>query len=205
MKSGRIAALVVGAGLVAIVLAGRATLLVRPWFAPVLLAAGALIAVAASRYGAQLSRPGAIALLAPVVVGLTLTPAVVGRVSTGPADLATLTHRIGDLANPLVAGRGGSVTLLQILFAEQQLGGVALSGRSVTVDAIASGAHTLSRSVIVCCAADAQSISISETGIALPGGHAWVRVSGRLQSEGTRTVLAATSATRIPTPANPFL
>jgi hypothetical protein len=32
-----------------------------------------------------------------------------------------------------------------------------------------------------------------------------VRVSGRLQSEGTRTVLAATSATRIPTPANPFL
>jgi uncharacterized membrane protein YcgQ (UPF0703/DUF1980 family) len=97
------------------------------------------------------------------------------------------------------------VTLLQILFAEQQIGGVALSGRSVTVDAIASGVHTLSRSVIVCCAADAQSISISETGLALPGGRAWVRVTGQLRSEGTRTVLAATSATRIATPANPFL
>lgn len=205
MKTGRIAALTVGLGLVAVVLAGRATLLVRPWFAPVLLAAGLLIAAAAARYGARLTRTGAITLLAPVVVGLTLTPAVVGRISTGPADLSTLTHRIGDSSNPLVAGRGGPVTILQILFAEQQIGGVALSGRPVTVEAIASGPHSLSRSVIVCCAADAQSISIGTTGVVLPSGRNWVRVTGKLQSEGTRTVLAATSVTRISTPANPFL
>lgn len=205
MKTGRIAALVVGVALVALVVVGRATLLVRPWFAPVLLAAGALIALASVRYGARLSRSGAIALLAPVAVGLTLTPAVVGRISTGPADLSTLTHRIGDSSNPLVDGRGGPVTLLQILFAEQQVGGVAISGRSVTVEAIASGPHTLSRSVLVCCAADAQSISVPEAGVALPSGHDWVRVTGRLQSEGTRTVLIATSVSRIPTPGNPFL
>src|SRR5205823_3939140 len=144
---------------------------------------GALIVLAAVRHGARLSRSGAIALLAPVAVGLTLTPAVVGRVSTGPADLSTLTHRIGDASNPLVAGRGGPVTLLQILFAVQQVGGVALAGRPVTVDGIASGQRTLSRSVIVCCAADAQSISIAETGVVLPGGRHWVRVTGHLQSQ----------------------
>ena len=204
-RRGTVAATVAGAALVALVLTGRATLLVRPWFAPVLLATGLLVAVAALRHRVNLSRPGVVLLLAPVAVGLTLTPSVVGQVSQGTADVATLTQRLGDPANPLLAGKGGDVTLLQILLAEQQIGGVALAGRSVTVEAIASGPHQLSRSVIVCCAADAQLVSVPETGTTLPAKKVWVRVTGTLAAKGDKTVLEATNVTSIPTPANPFL
>lgn len=194
-----------GLALVALVLTGRATLLVRPWFAPVLLGAGVLVVVAALRHRVELSRRGVVMLLAPVAVGLALSPSVVGQVSQGAADPATLTQRLGDPANPLLAGKGGNVTLLQILLAERQIGGVALAGRTVSVEAIVSGTHRLSRSVIVCCAADAQSVSVAETGAALPAAKTWVRVTGRLATRGDTTVLAATRITKIATPANPFL
>lgn len=194
-----------GLALVVLVLTGRATLLVRPWFAPILLATGLLVAAVTLRHRIELSRRGIVLLLAPVAVGLTLSPSVVGQVSQGAADPATLTQRLGDPANPLLAGKGGDVTLLQILLAQQQIGGVALAGRTVTVEAIVSGTNRLSRSVIVCCAADAQSVSVAETGAALPAAKTWVRVSGRLATRGDRTVLSASSVTKIPTPANPFL
>lgn len=204
-RGARLAVLAVGMALVVAVATGRAGLLVRPWFAPVLLVAGGLVVLAALRRPVDLSRGGALLLMAPVVVGLTLTPAVVGGVSGGPADPGTLTSRIGDPANPLLAGRGGQVTLLQILLAEQSVGSVVLSGRPVTVEALVTGPHTLSRSVIVCCAADAQAVSLPESGTSLPATKTWVRVSGRLGSSGGQSVLTATSVTRIPTPANPFL
>ena len=194
-----------GLSLVALVLTGRATLLVRPWFAPILLATGLLVAAVALRHRIEMSRRAIMLLLAPVAVGLSLSPSVVGQVSQGSADPATLTQRLGDPANPLLSGKGGDVTLLQILLAEQQIGGVALAGRQISVEAIVSGAHRLSRSVIVCCAADAQSVSVAETGAVLPTANTWVRVSGRLTTRGDRTVLTATNVTKIPTPANPFL
>jgi hypothetical protein len=199
------AAVVAGAALVALVVMGRATLLVRPWFAPILVGTGVLVAAAAVRHRVELSRRAMVLLLAPVAVGVSLSPSVVGQVSQGAADPATLTQRLGDPANPLLAGKGGDVTLLQILLAEQQIGGVALAGRPVSLEAIVSGQHRLSRSVIVCCAADAQSVSVDETGAALPAKKTWVRVTGRLATRGDRTVLAATDVTPIPTPANPFL
>ena len=202
---GTLASGVAGAGLVTLVLTGRATLLVRPWFAPLLLATGLLVILAALRHRVVLTRRAVVVLLAPVAVGVALTPSVVGRVSQGSANVATLTQRVGDPANPLLAGKGGNVTLLQILLAEQQVGGVALAGRRVTVEAIASGAHRLSRSVIVCCAADAQSVSVTETGMTLPATKRWVRVTGTLGTRGDRTVLDVTDVTPIPTPANPFL
>jgi hypothetical protein len=187
------------------VLTGRATLLVRPWFAPILLGTGVLVTVAALRHRVELSRRAMVLLLAPVAVGISLSPSVVGQISVGAADPATLTQRLGDPANPLLSGKGGDVTLLQILLAEQQIGGVAIAGRSVTLEAIVAGPHRLSRSVIVCCAADAQSVSVDETGAALPATKTWVRVSGRLATSGDRTVLDVTAVKPIPTPADPFL
>lgn len=202
---GTAAAVTAGAALIALALTGRATLLVRPWFAPILLGTGVLIGAAALRHRVDLSRRGAVLLLAPVAVGLSLSPSVVGQVSQGTADPASLTQRLGDPANPLLAGRGGDVTLLQILLAEQQIGGIALAGRTVTVEAIVAGPHQLIRSVIVCCAADAQSVSVTEVGAALPASKTWVRATGTLAAHGDKTVLDVSSVTRIPTPANPFL
>jgi hypothetical protein len=204
-RRGTASAVAAGLALVLLVVSGRATLLVRPWFTPVLVATGLLVMVASLRHRVELSRGGVLLLLAPVAVGVALTPSVVGRVSQGAADPATLTERLGDPANPLLTGRGGDVTLLQILLAEQQVGGVALAGRSVTVEAIVAGPHRLSRSVIVCCAADAQSVSVTETGATLPDTQSWVRVTGKLATRGDKTVLDAVDVTRISTPANPFL
>ena len=204
-RRGTVAAVIAALAMLALVVSGRASLLVRPWFTPVLVATGALVLVAAMRHRVELTRAGTVLLLAPVAVGLALTPSVVGRVSQGNADPATLTERLGDPANPLLQGRGGEVTLLQILLAEQQIGGVALAGRSVTVEAIVAGPHRLSRSVIVCCAADAQSVSVAERGETLPSSKTWVRVTGKLATEGDKTVLDAVQVTRIPTPTNPFL
>jgi hypothetical protein len=118
---------------------------------------------------------------------------------------STPAARIGDGHNPLVSGRGGAVTLLQILQAEQQVGGVLLAGRPVQVDAIIDRPNRLERSVIVCCAADAQRIAVGVKGLSLsPNGH-WVRVTGHLGTSGTQTVIVATSVHAIPTPADPFL
>lgn len=203
--TGRLAVIVVGLGLVVAAVTGRAELLVRPWFVPVVLAAGAAIAVAALRHRVALSSGRAALLLAPVAIGISLTPSVVDEVKTGSADLASVTQRIGDPSNPLLAGRGGSVTVLQILTAEQKIGAVALAGQHVTVVAKATGAHTLSRSVIVCCAADAQAVAVTTTGTSLPGHSAWVRVGGHLATRGSHTVLVATTVQRVTTPANPFL
>jgi uncharacterized membrane protein YcgQ (UPF0703/DUF1980 family) len=80
-----------------------------------------------------------------------------------------------------------------------------LAGRQVTVEAITAGPHRIERPVIVCCAADAQTISIDEEGPTLPRAGAWVRVQGTLTTDGNKTVLTARTVTRIDTPADPFL
>ena len=204
-RAGRLVGSLLAAALVAAVATRRAELLVRPWFTWVLLATAALIAALVVRSRIRLTATSTALLLLPLAIGATLTPALAGRASSGVAPTAALGARIGDGANPLLEGRGGNVTLLQILLAEQQVGGVPLAGRSVQVEAIAADTHLLNRSVIVCCAADAQTIALPEQGPALgPRGH-WVRVTGHLAEVGTRVVLVATAVAPIPTPAEPFL
>lgn len=202
----RLAAAVVGAGLALDALLGRAELLVRPWFVPVLAGAGVALALAALRARGHMPLSGFLALLVPIAVGATLTPSVVSAAARGQSTTtASISSRLGDPANPLLAGKGGNVTLLQILLAEQAQGGVVLAGREVTVEGIAAGPHRIERSVIVCCAADAQTISLDEQGAALPRGGTWVRVQGTLTTDGNTTVLEARTITRIDTPADPFL
>lgn len=203
--SGRLVALAAAAALAVAALTDRAGLLVRPWFNPVLVATAVLVAIVGARLRRRIRLAAAFVLLLPVAVGAVLTPELAGRVSHGSADTAALASRLGDSGNPLLAGEGGNVTLLQVLLAEREVGGVVLAGRSVTVEAVTSGPHQLERSVIVCCAADAESVSLPESGPALPRTGTWVRVTGKLQSVGDRTVLAADKVTPIATPDNPFL
>jgi hypothetical protein len=205
MRSLRASTALLGAGFVVAGLTGRAQLLVRPWFVLILVATGVLLILAAAKGTRLLSTRSTYALLLPVAVGATLTPAIVSHASQGSANVANLSARLGDPGNPLLAGKGGNVTLLQILLAEKQEGGVALAGRPVTVEAIVVGQHRLERSVIVCCAADAQTVSLTESGTALPRSGSWVRVSGALTSVGNTVVLDARVVTRIPTPSEPFL
>ena len=201
----RAAGAVLAVAFVATALTGRAQLLVRPWFVPILLATGLVVGLAVARTHVRLTPAAAFALLLPVAVGVSLTPAVVSHASQGAANVSDLASRIGDPANPLLAGKGGNVTLLQILLAEQQLGGVQLAGRPVTIEAIVAGPRSLERSVIVCCAADAQTVSMAEAGAPLPKVGSWVRVTGALTPVGTGVVLAARNVTKIATPSEPFL
>jgi len=201
----RWAAAALSAGLLVDAVTGRAELLVRPWFVPVLAAAGVALAAAAVRARGRMPLSGFLALLVPIAIGATLTPAVAGNAARASSTAATITSRLGDPSNPLLNGAGGHVTLLQILLAEQQGGGVVLSGRAVTVEAMAAGPHRLERSAIVCCAADAQAITLDETGPALPHPGTWVRVDGVLATVGDKTVLDVRHIVRIPTPTDPFL
>lgn len=201
----RLVAGLLSAALVAGVVTRRSDLLVRPWFSWVLIGTALMLAAVAVRAKVSLSPRAAAALLLPLAVGVTLTPALASRATQDATLSTTPAARIGDGANPLVDGRGGNVTLLQILQAEQQVGGVLLAGRAVEVDAIVDGPHRLERSVIVCCAADAQRIAVNTQGIPLsPNGH-WVHVTGHLGTVGTQTVIVATSVRPISTPADPFL
>ena len=198
-----LALLAVGFG--ADVLTGRSELLVRPWFAGALLLTAVLIGLAALRSRVRVTPAAAFLLCLPVAVGVTLTPALAAHVTPEAADATTIATRIGDPSNPLLQGRGGPVTLLQILLAEQQVGGVALAGRSVELDAVVGGPGRLQRAVIVCCAADAQTVSVAERGAPLPAKGRWVHVTGRLAADGTHTLVQATAIRAISPPEDPFL
>ena len=205
MKHARVITGLLAVAFAGAVVTGRADLLVRPWFGWALLGTAVLLSAVAVRTKVTLSPRATAALLLPLAVGVTLTPALASRATQDAILSTTPATRIGDGHNPLVNGRGGEVTLLQILQAEHQIGGVLLAGRQVQVDAIVDGPRRLERSVIVCCAADAQRIAVGVTGISLsPNGH-WVRVTGHLAASGTQTVIVATSVRQIPTPADPFL
>lgn len=194
-----------GTALIVCALSGRALLFVRPWFLLAVLGTGVVVLVVAWRGQAVVSPSAGVMLMLPLVAGLTLTPTLVGQASQGSVSASALAGRIGDGPNPLVDGRGGNVTLLQVLLAEQQVGGVYLAGRSISVVAIVRGPHELGRSAIVCCAADARTIALSASGTALPEVGTWVRVTGRLTMRGQRLILDAQDIQSVPTPTDPFL
>jgi hypothetical protein len=156
-----------------------------------------------------LDRRTAMLICLPVVVGLGLTPAVSGRAaSVGGAaqSLSGLPSRIGEPSNPLLRpSPHPDVTLLQILSAEQQVGGVPLAGRRVVVTAMVAGPARLARAVTVCCAADARTLTVPTTGSRLPATGEWVSVSGTLRVRGDAVVLQVTSVRPVPTPSDPFL
>lgn len=196
---------VIGAVSVAGVATGRAGLFVRPWFVPVVATTGVVLLVIGTLPRSRLASATAAILLLPVIVGASLSPAVVGRISSGRIDPAGVSRRLGDGANPLLQGRGGAVTLLDIYLAEQQVGGVILAGTAVTVEGTVSGREEISRLVMVCCAADARAVTLPVVGAVLPPRGTWVRISGPLQTRGDRLVLQASRVDRVATPEQPIL
>ncbi|HEX9823760.1 MAG TPA: hypothetical protein VGB51_05115 [Actinomycetota bacterium] len=203
-RTGRVIALLLAAGFVAAVATGRGRLFVRPWFLPGLVAAGALLLVAAWRGRAPMGRPAAAVLLLPLVAGIGLTPDLVGDIESRGAFDAVLSRRLGEAENPLLAGDGGVVTVLDVALAEQQVGAVFLAGREVSVEGRVDADHAISRLAMVCCAADARSVRVMVVG-ALPAAGTWVRVSGTLGVSEGRVTIEAERVTRIETPEGPFL
>jgi uncharacterized membrane protein YcgQ (UPF0703/DUF1980 family) len=96
------------------------------------------------------------------------------------------------------------VSLLDLLLAEQRVGAVYLSGRTITTDGVVESGNRLSRLVMVCCAADARPVSITVVG-RLPASGTWVEVVGRLAVRAERLVLQASHVRAIATPSDPFL
>jgi putative membrane protein len=193
---------VVGLAFVAAWATGRSSLFVRPWFAPALLVAGAVLAAVAWRGSHELSKAAALVMLLPVLAGAALTPSVAGRIPPGPGGGA-VGARIGDASRLLTGAAGGRVTLLDIAIAEQRVGAAFLDGREVEVDGRVDG-NRIARLVMVCCAADARPVTVPVIG-RLPADGTWVRVSGTLRATGGRLAVDATSVTGIPTPEEPFL
>ena len=200
----RVALAALGAAFVLGALTGRGALFVRPWFVPVLLGTGAVLLLVAWRGTVRMAPGTAVVLLVPVLVGLALPPAVAGRITTFAGTGTPVQARLGDGSNPLLAGRGGDVTILQVVLAEQQVGAVYLDGRDVRVDGVVDSGNRLTRLVMVCCAADARPVSIAVRG-SLPSKGTWVRVTGRLSAAGGGLSLQAQDVVTIPTPENPFL
>src|SRR5207253_1554087 len=144
-------------------------------------------------------------VLVPVAVAVALPAGVVGRAAGSSATPADIGSRLGDGDNPVIAGRRPDVTLLDIVLAERKVGGVYLAGRQVVVEAMVGPGPVLTRSVMVCCAADARPVSVPVRGAATPPAGTWVRVRGRLGADGNHLVLRADRVERIGTPSRPLL
>ena len=203
-RGARIAVGALGAALVLAAVTGRGELFVRPWFVPVLLVAGAALLLVAWRGRGHVPHGAAALLLVPVLVGAALPPSVAGRITTFTGTGSAVQARLGDGSNPLLAGRGGKVTILQIASAQQQAGAVYLDGRRISVEGVVDSGNRLTRLVMVCCAADAQPVSIPVRG-SLPSPGSWVSVTGTLSARGGRLSLLAQRVVAIPTPQDPFL
>lgn len=205
MKWRTAATVAIGIGLVALAATGRGRLFVRPWFVPVIGLTGVVVVVLAVRTHVAVSARGAAIILLPLLAALVLPPGSVGSVTANVTTSGLAGPRIGDPANPLLAGGHGEVTLLQIWLAEDQLGAVALVGRPVTTVGQVAGPHLLRRLVMVCCAADARPVPLEVAGAALGATGGWVSVSGTLSVDGEQPSLEAKSVVSIPAPANPIL
>ena len=194
-----------GASLVLAAVTARGALFVRPWFLPVLAGAGVLLAAAAVRGGARVDARATALLLVPLIAAVALPPgqAAVATFSAS-AKTSNVGARFGDPDNPLLAGRGGDVTLLQVRGAEQQLGAVALAGRQISATGFVSAPGAVSRLAMVCCAADARPVTLPVTGGSLVVGQ-WVTVHGRLTVVNGELMLEADSARRVRVPAEPIL
>lgn len=89
-----------------------------------------------------------------------------------------------------------------------------LVGRTVLLEGFATpeghGGWKLSRLIVWCCAADAQSLSVTVHGAKAPPADAWVQVTGTWHRYGTfgtasaAVALDATSVRRVPEPARPY-
>jgi hypothetical protein len=203
-RSSRLVVAALGAGLVAAAGSGRAGLYVRGYFVPVLAGTGAgLLVLAWLRASRPSPRAGAVLLL-PLVVAIGIGPRQAASVSQGQLS-GGLGARLGDGPNPLLAGRGGPVTLLQIDLAAEQIGPVALMGREVVVDAEVASPSSVERLVMVCCAADARPVTLTVHGAHLSAPGNWVELQGRLSASGGDVALTVDHARSIPVPAAPIL
>lgn len=205
VRVGRLAPCLLGPGLLASVVFGRDQLFVRPWFAPVLVVTALALALLAIRSGVETSPTTTAVLLLPLVVGVSLSPGLVGRAQTGADGPAVVQTRIGEGQNRVLDDAGEEVSILDVVLAERQVGGVALDGRGVSVEGFVVAESRISRYVMACCAADARPVTLDVVGGELPPEGTWVRVRGFLRSEGADMVLRPQTVTAIPTPARPFL
>ena len=194
----------VGVGLFAAAISGRADLYVRGYFVPVLAVTGIGLLVLTRVRPPRLSGRAAAVLLLPLVVAVGIGPRQAASVSQGQLS-GGLGARLGDGPNPLIDGRGGPVTVLQIDLAAEQLGPVALMGREVVVDAEVASPSSVERLVMVCCAADARPVTLTVHGARLPAPGKWVELHGRLSASGGNVAITVESVRSIPVPAAPIL
>ena len=91
----------------------------------------------------------------------------------------------------------------------------ALEGRTVQLTGFVTpdknGTWDLTRLLVACCAADAQSLTVAMHGVKAPPADTWVKVTGTWHPQGTlgtpsaALALDVTSLQRIPQPPSPYL
>ncbi|TDC05871.1 TIGR03943 family protein [Nonomuraea longispora] len=198
---------------------------VKPGFRPLLVGAGAVLAVLGllSVVAGLVDRPGA-HQRGPRVAWLLAVP-VFAIVLIAPPALGAFAARHGDGPPALVrtggysALTGGEVmelTLGEFIGRAYARSGPSLAGRKVRLIGFAVPAEDgkswyLTRMRIRCCAADALALEVAVQGAAAPAEDSWVAVTGTwvpwrdgVPDEYVVPALAATAVTAVERPAEPY-
>ncbi|MFD9967299.1 TIGR03943 family putative permease subunit [Streptomyces sp. NPDC059015] len=152
-------------------------------------------------------------LLPPALALLLFAPPALGSYSAtrdNPKIVEDYEH-----FEPLPAHDPVPLSLTEFIARVQQQEQQNLKGRTVLLQGFATpgenGTWDLTRLLFSCCAADAQSLSVTMHGAKAPPADSWVRVTGTWHPSGTLGTTSAapaldvTSVRGIPEPAMPYL
>lgn len=152
-------------------------------------------------------------LLLPALSLLFYAPPALGAYTASREDAKTVTRQ--DTFDPLPATSPLPITLTDFTKRVQQDRERAVKGRTVLMTGFVtpvkgSDSWDLTRIILSCCAADAQSVKIRVYGIPAPAADTWVSVTGAWHPGGTLGTASAPAALdartvkKVPKPANGY-
>nr|WP_240973307.1 TIGR03943 family protein [Nonomuraea sp. FMUSA5-5] len=199
---------------------------VKPGFRPLLVGAGAVLAVLGllSVVADLLDRPGAAhhhgtrvawLLAVPAFAIVLIAPPALGAFAARQSDSPPALARTGSYST--LAGDGVTeLTLGEFIGRAYARSGPSLAGRKVRLTGFAVPAEGgrswyLTRMQIRCCAADALALEVAIKGAAAPAEDSWVTVTGTwvpwpegIPEDYVVPALAATGVTAVAQPAEPY-
>jgi uncharacterized repeat protein (TIGR03943 family) len=151
-------------------------------------------------------------LLLPAVILLVVPPPALGSFSAARENPKV----VGDYDHfdPLPVAGPVPLSLTEFIGRVQQDGTQNLRRRTVVLEGFVTrgkkGSWDLSRLLVSCCAADAQSLAVTVHGVKAPRADSWVVVTGTWHAYGTlgtataALAVDATGVRSIPEPARPY-
>jgi uncharacterized repeat protein (TIGR03943 family) len=149
----------------------------------------------------------AVVFLFPALSLLLYAPPALGAYTASRESAKAVTHQ--DDFDPLPATSPIPITLSDFTRRVQQDATRAIKGRTVQMtgfvtSATQSDSWFLTRIMISCCAADAQSVKVRIYGPPAPPANTWVAVTGTWHPRGAPAALDARSGRKIVKPVNAY-